>query len=338
MNKRKRDHIDLAGRSQASRESIDKRFTYEPVFNAHPEHGVDFKPFSFMGKMQKVPLWVSSITGGTNAARSINENLAKVCAAFGIGMGLGSCRVLLDDDSFLADFDVRHLLGDDLPLYANLGIAQVERLTTAGDYAKIRELIEKLRADGLIIHVNPLQEWLQPEGDRLAYPPIDTIKAVLDNLKFPVAVKEVGQGMGPESIRELLKLPLQAIELGAYGGTNFTQLELVRSNEISRELFDPVVYVGHDAEEMTDFINQVVIEEKELACREIIISGGIKNFLDGYYLVKKCTLSSIYGQAFAFLKYASEGYDNLHAYVDHQVRGYRLAATYLSVKVDGSGD
>ena len=67
-------------------------------------------------------------------------------------------------------------------------------------------------------------------------------------------------------------------------------------------------------------------------CKEIIISGGIESFLEGYYLVQKCALPAVYGQALPFLKYAGEGYDELHEYVDYQLRGFKLASVYLSVK------
>ncbi len=332
MEDRKKAHIDLVFQSQTLQSTINGRFNYEPILYPHPGSETESDPFPFLGKMQKVPLWVSSMTGGTKMGKTINSNLAKVCREFGIGMGLGSCRVLLDDDTHLADFDVRYLIGDDLPFYANLGIAQIEKMIAGKELDKISILIDKLQADGLIIHVNPIQEWFQPEGDRWSSPPIDSIKTILDRFDFPIVVKEVGQGMGPASIRELLMLPLQAIEFAAYGGTNFAKMELLRNNEKKQHFFEPFAYVGHDAEEMTEFVNQVVKEEKNVACKEIIISGGIVSFLHGYYLVKKCALPAVYGQASSFLKYAKESYEELYEYVDYQVRGLIMASVYLSLK------
>ena len=334
MEDRKKDHIELAFNSQTLKQTIDQRFNYEPILHPHPDTGSGFEPFPFLGKMQKVPLWVSSMTGGTELARTINKNLARVCAEFGIGMGLGSCRPLLDDDSHFAGFDVRKQLGDDLPFYANLGIAQVEKMMRDGDHAKITVLLDRLRADGLIIHVNPLQEWFQPEGDKLYDPPIDTIKRVLDRCDFPVVVKEVGQGMGPDSLRELMTLPLQAIEFGAYGGTNFAKAELSRSNELKQQVLEPLAYVGHSAEEMTEMANRIVREEKNVLCRELIISGGIQSFLQGYYLIRRSTLPAVYGQASSFLRFAKVSYDDLHKYVDYQVQGLKLASAYLKIKDD----
>ena len=178
---RKQDHIQLAFEAQVASAALDERFYYEPLLAAHPKAGDDTS-FEFLGKTMRAPLWVSSMTGGTEYASRINKNLARAAAEFGFGMGLGSCRGLLTSDEYLADFDVRAIIGPDLPLYANLGIAQLEVLLAEKKLHLITELVNKLRVDGLIIHVNPLQEWLQPEGDQFAHPPLDTIRRMLDAL------------------------------------------------------------------------------------------------------------------------------------------------------------
>ncbi len=154
---RKQDHIELAFQSQVAVAGLDTRFYYEPLLSAHPVSPA-LLPFSFLGATLRTPLWVSSMTGGTALARTINMNLAKACAEFGMGMGLGSCRQMLYSDDVLADFDVRDWLGPDLPLFANLGVAQIEQLLDRQAFDRILDLLAKLRADGLIIHVNPLQE------------------------------------------------------------------------------------------------------------------------------------------------------------------------------------
>jgi isopentenyl-diphosphate delta-isomerase len=272
------------------------------------------------------------MTGGTKLAGQINRNLARVCREFGLGMGLGSCRILLDNDDHLPDFDMRDTIGDDLPFYANLGIAQLEEMVLKDDISPVNRLIEKLRADGLIIHVNPLQEWLQPEGDLFSQPPIDTIRSYLEMTGYPVIVKEVGQGMGPESLRALMELPLEAIELAAFGGTNFARVELLRSDEFKQQYYEPVSRIGHDAFEMTDMINEILDENTGIRCRQIIISGGIRSFLDGYYLINRCKLPAIYGQASGFLKYASQSYDELKKFVEYQIEGIKLASAYFVIK------
>jgi len=237
----------------------------------------------------------------------------------------------MDDPTYFEDFNMRPIIGDSLPLWANLGIAQIEELLERNKVDKTIGLVDRLKADGLIVHVNPMQEWFQPEGDILKKPPLETIKRFLDRFSMPVIVKEVGQGMGPESLRALLQLPLQAIEFAAFGGTNFSKVELLRDEQAGRALFEPLSHVGEDAVQMVDHVNRIVAEESTV-CKELIISGGVKNFLDGYYLVQKSSLPAVYGMASAFLEHARGSYDQLRVFVQAQVRGLEMAYAYLSIR------
>ncbi len=326
---RKKDHIELAFKSQLNAK-LDERFYYEPLLSAHPQI---LKPTSFLGKKMNAPLWISSMTGGTELANTINHNLARACKEFGLGMGLGSCRILLEGDTYFDDFNLRPILGDDRPFFANLGIAQVEELIRAKSLRRINELIDRLQADGLIIHVNPLQEWLQPEGDKISIKPLDTIKALLEKANYKVIVKEVGQGMGPESLKELFKLPLVAIDFAAHGGTNFSKVELLRGRKEDQILYEDVAHLGHNAIEMVEFTNHALKQlGKKALCKEVIISGGVKSFLDGYYLMNKININSVYGQGSAFLEHAQGSYDKLREFINGQIKGLELAYAYLKVR------
>jgi isopentenyl-diphosphate delta-isomerase len=152
----------------------------------------------------------------------------------------------------------------------------------------------------------------------------------MDSFKYPLIVKEVGQGMGPESLKALLQLPLQAIEFAAFGGTNFARVELLRDENADAMLFEPMSYIGEDALAMVESVN-AIIKSQEAVCKEIIISGGIKNFLDGYYLIQKSEIPAIYGMASTFLKYAREDYELLRKFVEGQVKGLEMAYSYLRV-------
>jgi len=329
---RKKDHIELAFQSQVETHQLDKRFYYEPILSAHPtDHTLT--PFSFLGKQMKVPIWVSSMTGGTALAKTINHNLAKACGEFGMGMGLGSCRSLLYSDEMLADFNVRHLIGNDLPFYANLGVAQIEELIIQKELFRVERMVEQLQVDGLIIHVNPFQEWMQPEGDHFTKSPLETIRTFLDQMEIPVIVKEVGQGMGYESLKALFQLPLMAVDFAASGGTNFALLELLRSDPIQKERFQQLTHIGHSAEEMVRMTNAIKTELGDnMHCQQVIISGGVKDFLDGYYLLQSLQLPAVYGQASGFLKHARGTYQELQKYVSDQIEGLKLATAYLRVK------
>lgn len=329
MKDRKQEHLELAFKSQVGLIEKDNRFVYEPMLSAHPE---DLEPFKFLGKTMKAPVWVSSMTGGTPMARKINQNLARLTAEFGLGMGLGSCRCLIDSSDCFEDFNVRPIIGEEHPLYANLGISQAESLLLSKQLHRIEELIDKIKADGLILHINPLQEFFQPEGDRLKNSPIVILKELLKELDLKIIVKEVGQGMGPESLKSLLRLPLAAIDFGALGGTNFSKLELLRSESSSIQSISGLAKIGHTAEEMTGFINNYYEEYPEFREKEIIISGGVKNFLDGFYYLKKCKYKAIYGQGSALLAYAMDDYNELKTFFNYQMKGFQMAKAYLKIK------
>lgn len=330
---RKRDHIELTTMAQTGRFEVDSRFYYEPMLTTHPTATFDIST-NFLGKKINAPLWISSMTGGVGAARHINQNLARVCREFSLGMGLGSCRTLLESDQYFDDFNLRPILGPDLPLFANLGIAQVERLVHSNNAAKIFDLIERLDADGIIVHVNPLQEWFQPEGDKFEFSPIDTIAKLCDlntGRKYKIIVKEVGQGMGPKSLKALLDLSIDAIELASFGGTNFSKLELLRSKEAKALEIESLARVGHTSMEMISILNNLLKSKPTYIEKQIIISGGIENFLDGYYLQELLNFSSIIGQAKNFLS-RSENYEELRAFTNAQIEGLKMAHAYLTVK------
>lgn len=330
---RKRDHIELTQKSQTERAEVDSRFFYEPILSGHPDSNTSIST-NFLGKKMAAPFWISSMTGGVGEARYINQNLARVCHEFKLGMGLGSCRVLLESDKYFEDFNLRPILGNDLPFFANLGIAQLETLIAEGGINKIFDLINRLDTDGLIVHVNPLQEWFQPEGDKFLYSPLETITklcAAFEGSNKKIIVKEVGQGMGPKSLKALLDLPIDAIELASFGGTNFSKLELLRSKGVSVKEIEALSKVGHTSLEMIGILNNLLKANPKYIEKQIIISGGIENFLDGFYLQEQLNFSSIIGQAKNFLS-RSENYEELHAFTQAQIEGLKMARAFLTVK------
>jgi isopentenyl-diphosphate delta-isomerase len=140
--------------------------------------------------------------------------------------------------------------------------------------------------------------------------------------------------MGPDSLSQLMSLPVAAIELAAHGGTNFATLELLREkDELKQQYFASLGSVGHSAEEMISYLNHLEGGMgANLRCRQVIFSGGVKDFLDGFYLMKKLNLPAIYGQASGFLKHAQHGYEQLQAFARIQTAGLKLAYSYLRVR------
>jgi len=326
LAQRKGDHIELASRSRTDALSVDARFYYEPMFFSHVTSEEKWET-RFLSFILDYPIWISSMTGGTEHAGRINENLARLCGEFNLGMGLGSCRALLKDDSTLKDFAVKKFMPDQ-PLLGNIGIAQLEELVLAGKDDAIHELVKKLEADGMIIHINPLQEWFQPEGDRFKFPPIETLKRFVGKgLPYKVIIKEVGHGIGPHSLNAILSLPVDGVEFAAYGGTNFSLLESLRGN--SDETREEFIHVGHTPEEMVEFLNRQPRTHKD-----IIISGGIKSPLDAFYLKSKLKNRSMIGMASAFLEPALKDYDTLKNYFLKYKESLLTARKLLALKED----
>lgn len=331
MTERKMAHINLAARSISESSIPDQRFNYEPLLSGHTQAS---SQYSFLGKSLGHPLWVSSMTGGAKEAGVINHMLAEACVEFGLGMGLGSCRSLLQSDEYFDDFNLRPVIGNDLPFYANIGIAQIEELLLNNELSRIDDLVgEKLNADGLIIHVNPAQEWLQPEGDVFLIPPIETIERFIDHLghRYKLIVKEVGQGFGPQSLKKLLEMKIDAIEFAAFGGTNFVNIEIERKRSDHAQYMYPMGNVGHTAEEMLEFVNSQ-LADCSVCNKSLIISGGVKNFLDGFYLVSKSKLPSTYGMAFRLLEHAMISKKDLFDFISAEVDGFRFASKFLTLR------
>ncbi|MFK7838707.1 MAG: isopentenyl-diphosphate delta-isomerase [Bdellovibrionales bacterium] len=327
-DKRKRDHIEMSVSSIPDKQFNLHHCAYEPMLSPHPTN-VDQKKYTFLDYSFGMPLWVSSMTGGTEKAKTINENLAKACGEFNLGMGLGSCRPLLESNDRLEDFNVKHLMKD-APLFTNFGIAQLEELIDNNQQNKITDLIEKLNADGLVIHVNPLQEWAQEEGDRFKKPPIQTIETLCETLNTHIIVKEVGQGIGPQSLKALMDLPIAAIELAAYGGTNFSILENRRRDPQSGHIpsqSETFGYIGHTAQEMVQYLNEIVCANPSNI--EIIISGGIKDIITGHTLRQSLNMNAIIGMASALLKNAMGEYEQLQTYLNEMQECFLMAEAFI---------
>ncbi|MCO5267317.1 MAG: isopentenyl-diphosphate delta-isomerase [Brumimicrobium sp.] len=326
---RKDSHMELALQSQVSEQ--DDRFYYEPMLSAHPKKGDTWK-VKLGNKTLNFPIWISSMTGGTLKTNEVNKRLAIAAGKFGLGMGAGSSRIALEDTLKVKDFDLRPLLGDKVPYYLNFGIAQIEKSIQEKSIVKIQKLVEEVSADGIFIHVNPLQEWMQPEGDIIQQSPLLTIRQFIKETKLSVIVKEVGQGFGYESMKELMQLPLTAIEFAANGGTNFSLLELMR-NKTKSEYLMPFVHVGHSAVEMVEISNKLLVElDKKTKCTTFIASGGIKTFLDGYYCTQLSKGNTIYGQASEMLRRAQISQEALDEFIQYQIEGLLLAKAFLKIK------
>ncbi len=177
---------------------------------------------TLLGRRLAAPLVISAMTGGTEEAAAMNGRLLQAAADHGVALVLGSGRRLLDDPDLLRTY--RPALSQRPPLLlANLGATQLRG--THGPEAGER-LIQMLDADGLSIHLNPLQEAIQPEGEATFSGVLDAIAATVARVApLPVLVKEVGFGLAREDVSALAGAGVAAVDVAGAGGTNWALIE-----------------------------------------------------------------------------------------------------------------
>lgn len=185
---------------------------------------------AFLGKALRAPLYISPMTGGTSAAASINRRLASAAQALGIGMGVGSQRAALEDPRWADSYRVRDVAPDIL-LTANLGAVQ---LNAGYGVAHCQRAVDMIEADALVLHLNPLQEALQPGGDTGFAGLLSRMERVCRGLPVPVLVKEVGYGLSAHVARQLVDAGVAALDVAGAGGTSWSEVERHRA-ETSRQ-------------------------------------------------------------------------------------------------------
>jgi len=249
---------------------------------------------TLLGRRLAAPLLISSMTGGTPEARAINRRLAEAAQAAGIGMGLGSQRAAIEDPALADTYRVRHVAPDIL-LMANLGAVQ---LNYGYGPDECRRAVEMVAADALILHLNPLQEALQPEGETRFAGLLPKIEAVCQALEVPVLVKEVGWGISEQVARQLAAVGVAAIDVAGAGGSSWSQVEMHRATtEGERQVAQAFANWGIPTAETLQMARRGAPE------LPIIASGGIR---DGIEIAKAIALGATAGGvAGPFLQAAS---------------------------------
>ncbi len=249
----------------------------------------------FLGKSLSAPLLISSMTGGTAEARAINRNLAVAAQHASIAMGLGSQRAALQDPALIPTFQVRDVAPGIL-LLANLGAIQ---LNYGYGPAECLRAVEMVAADALILHLNPLQEAVQPEGDRDWSGLLGKIERVCRALPVPVIAKEVGWGLSAQAAQDLANAGVAALDVAGAGGTSWSEVESHRA---------PTPLHGRIAAAFADW--GLTTLESLRAVRQAaphlpaIASGGLRNGID---VAKVIALgASLAGIASPFLRAAAQ--------------------------------
>ena len=297
INHRKSEHIRINLEEDVQSGLTTGLEHYSLIHQALPEMDLDDVDLSqtLFGKRQPVPILVSSMTGGTDEATRINRNLATAAQETGLAMGVGSQRAAIENPALASTFEVRSVAPNIL-LFANLGAVQ---LNYGYGPDECRRAVEMIEADALILHLNPLQEALQPEGDHDFSHLADQISEVIQKLEVPVIVKEVGWGISKETARRLLDIGVSAIDVAGAGGTSWSQVEMHRIDDPYRAR-TAAAFVDWGIPTADSILN--VREESETL--PIIASGGLKTGID---IVKCLALgATMGGMAGLFLKAATE--------------------------------
>lgn len=235
IENRKEEHIKIA-----EKETVDSEYNYwddvKLIHQAIPE--VDFDSIdtsvSFLGKRIRYPFIISSMTGGTGLARRINDNLAAAAEHFGVGMGVGSMRAVVEKKELADTYSV--INNYKIPFkIANIGAPQlIGQKKPAFRDSDIEYCFSLIDADFLVVHFNFLQEMVQPEGDRNARGVIKRLTEIAAS--YPVIAKETGNGFSREAAIQLKDAGVKAIDVGGLGGTSFAAIEYYRAvNSSDRE-------------------------------------------------------------------------------------------------------
>jgi isopentenyl-diphosphate delta-isomerase len=271
---------------------------YRFVHTALPE--IDLAEVStevtVLGRALGAPVLISCMTGGTDEAGRINATLAEAANEARLPIGLGSGRVLLEHPEVRDTFDVRRYAPDTL-LLANLGAVQLNLGYGADD---ARRLVEMLGADALVLHLNPLQEALQPEGDATFGGLLRRIEALCRSLEWPVIAKEVGWGLAPDVVRALFDAGVAGVDVAGAGGTSWSEVERHRLGEPWRQRV-AAAFAGWGIPTAEALVGARWVAPEGL----IIASGGIRDGLD---VAKAVALGAdLVGLAGPFLRAASRG-------------------------------
>jgi isopentenyl-diphosphate delta-isomerase len=312
---RKADHIRVNLEQDVDSGLISGFESLRFEHNALPELDLDEIDLSqeFLGKQLAAPLLISSMTGGTAQAGEINRNLAIAAQSSGIAMGLGSQRAAIEDPGLADTFNVRGLAPDVL-LFANLGAVQLNYGYGADEAQRAIDMIE---ADALVLHLNALQEAVQPEGDTNFSGLLPQIEAVVGSVTVPVIAKEVGWGISASVATRLVEAGVAVIDVAGAGGTSWSQVEMHRAAEAKQaELAFRFVDWGIPT---TEAVQQV---RAALPDVPIIASGGLRGGLD---LAKSIALGAqLGGMAGPFLRAAAESSQAVSDLIDQTLQELRV--------------
>jgi len=278
------------------------------VHNALPELDYDEIDLSttFLGHRFSAPIIIDSMTGGTDEATIINGRLGELAEKFGFGMGLGSQRAGLKSEELAATYSVARRNAPNAFLIANIGGAQLAKGLSIDE---ARKIVKMIRANALVVHLNSLQELVQPEGEPKYRGVLSKISELAKAMDVPVMVKEVGAGISREVAVKLEMAGVSAINVAGAGGTSWAGVEKLRADSANDSLKQ------HLGELFWDWgipTAASLIEAKRAVKLPLVASGGLRNGLEA----AKCIAlgASMVGMAYPFLKAAAKSKEDLESF------------------------
>jgi isopentenyl-diphosphate delta-isomerase len=225
---RKKEHLNLCINEDVGFRTKTNGFEYYDFIH-YAITEVDIRKIDFSKKLFKkkinYPFLISCMTGGTTEAENINAQLALAAEGIKIPIGVGSQRQVLEDKNFKESYKVIRNNAPSVPVLGNIGVAEIIKIKSSD---KFQELIDLIEADALVIHTNPLQELIQPEGNPVFKGLLKNISKLVEKVDVPVIVKEVGAGISFRAAKKLLDVGVKGIDVAGAGGTSWAGVELLR--------------------------------------------------------------------------------------------------------------
>lgn len=318
ITKRKKDHlrIALSGQSQVGSTGFEK---YRFVHNALPEINFDdidastefpclpagrpTRPAGRLDKKVNYPFFISCMTGGVAVGKKINRNLAKAAQRMGIAMGVGSQRAAIEHPELEELFKAREV-APDIPLLANVGLVQLNYGFGLKEYQRC---VDMIKADALVVHINPIQEIIQPEGDRNWENLLPKLEKIVKKLTVPIIAKEVGFGLSYDVVKRLYNIGIRVFDTAGWGGTNWALVEGLRG-KADKELGELFSSWGIPTAESIKACSEFKSNFKSKKEREEVVilgSGGIRTGVDIAKAI--CLGADLVGIAAPFAKAAIQG-------------------------------
>jgi isopentenyl-diphosphate Delta-isomerase len=236
-SKRKKEHLELSLNADVAFKNKSNGFEYyEFIHDATTEVQLDKIYFEtkFFKKKINYPFIISCMTGGTAEAENINAQLAIAAEELKIPIGVGSQRQAVENKNFRNTYDIIRKNAKTVPVLGNLGAAELVKLKS---FTSVKMMVDLIQADAFVIHLNPLQESLQPEGTPCFSGLLKSLKRLVEEIEIPVIVKEIGAGISGKASKALLETGVKGIDVAGAGGTSWAAIEMLRNKSMTNDYF-----------------------------------------------------------------------------------------------------